>query len=240
MFASDSLDTPAAGMRAALPIIAAYVLIGFAAGVVGVAAGLSPAEVGLLSLLVFAGSAQFIFADLIATSPLTLVTTVFLINFRHFLYSTSLAQKIHQLPLVKRAAIGAQLTDETFGVASVLCRREQTAAGGLFTLNVTSYTAWFIGNICGALASDWLPLADLGADFLLVAMFAGLLMLMITAGETSRRNAVIVAAIAGSGIVCLELLFTNPLNIILVAAVAAAAGAILGGGVTSVTSKAEG
>jgi predicted branched-subunit amino acid permease len=56
------------GSRAALPVVLGYLSIGFAAGVVQRAAGLSVAEVMLLSLLLYAGSAQVVVASLIATA----------------------------------------------------------------------------------------------------------------------------------------------------------------------------
>ena len=116
------------------PIILGYLPIGFADGILGVQAGLSPIEVLLLSLLVYAGSAQFIFASLLGVAPQTLIITIFLINFRHFLYATALSQRLKKLPLPTRIAIGAQLTDESFSLASVLSRPTMLHGGGLIAL----------------------------------------------------------------------------------------------------------
>ncbi|HYG58230.1 MAG TPA: AzlC family ABC transporter permease, partial [Symbiobacteriaceae bacterium] len=44
------------GVRAAAPVMLGYVPIGFAFGVLARGAGLSVAEIGLMSLLVYAGS----------------------------------------------------------------------------------------------------------------------------------------------------------------------------------------
>lgn len=223
---SQTINSVREGLVAAIPIVLGYIPLGMAAGVLGIGAGLSPLEVGLLSLLVFAGSAQFVFANLYTGSPFQLIITIFLINFRHFLYSTALTQTIKKLPLAKQIAIGSQLTDECFSVASVTCRVPPTQARGLFTLNFTSYTAWCGGNMSGALLGQWVDIQQLGADFMLIAMFAALLMLNIIADERWRLR-VLVAALAALAMVALEVLHSHPLNILLVACAAATAGLFL-------------
>ena len=108
-----------AGARAGLPVVLGYLSIGFAAGVVQRAAGLSVAEVMLLSLVLYAGSAQFVVASLVAAavSPATAVITVFFVNLRHLLLASALAPYCRSFPAWQNALIGAQLTDETFVIA---------------------------------------------------------------------------------------------------------------------------
>lgn len=222
----QTVNTVRQGIAAALPVVLGYIPLGMAAGVLGASVGLSPLEVSLLSILVFAGSAQFVFANLYMGSPLQLITVIFLINFRHFLYSASLTQTIKHLPLPGQILIGSQLTDECFAVASVACRQPPTQVRGLFALNCTSYLAWCGGNISGALLGEWVDSERLGADFLLIAMFAALLMLNITADVQwcKIRRRVAVAVVAAAAMAGLELWHPSPLNILLVATVAAAFG----------------
>jgi predicted branched-subunit amino acid permease len=54
------------GVAAAWPICLGYAPIGLAFGVLAQKAGLTPAEIGLMSLLVFAGSAQFIAVSMLS------------------------------------------------------------------------------------------------------------------------------------------------------------------------------
>ncbi len=61
-------DTFIQGVKDCIPTLLGYLSIGFAAGVVEKTAGLSLAEIALLSLLLYAGSAQFIFAGMITAS----------------------------------------------------------------------------------------------------------------------------------------------------------------------------
>lgn len=220
-----AFSTPLEGLRTALPIIFAYIPLGFAAGVAGAGAGLSPAEVALLSLLVFAGAAQFIFADMLSATPLTLITTIFLVNFRHFLYSTALMAKFKTFSLTQRTAAGAQLTDEGFAMFSAFYNPRYGSAGGVLALNAGSYFAWCGGTIAGAVAGALPQARDWGADYLLIAMFAALLMLKITAAV--RKSASIFVLLAAAVMsVGLELWRPHPLNILLVATLAAALGAV--------------
>ncbi len=83
----------AQGARAAWPICLGYFPIGLAFGVAAQKAGLTCAEIGFMSLLVFAGSSQFIAISLLASGAgfPAIVTTTFFVNLRHVLMSSALA-----------------------------------------------------------------------------------------------------------------------------------------------------
>ena len=70
------------GAQAAMPTALGYVSIGLACGIIG-APYVTPVEMGLMSLFVYAGSAQFAMLALIAVqAPVAAIAmTVFLINF---------------------------------------------------------------------------------------------------------------------------------------------------------------
>ncbi len=53
------------GMRDAIPTVLGYASIGLACGVVSVNSGISTVEMGLMSLLIYAGSAQFVMCAMI-------------------------------------------------------------------------------------------------------------------------------------------------------------------------------
>ena len=55
------------GIKRALPIVMGYIPVGFALGVMAADAGLSPLQMGLMSLFVYAGSAQFIAIDMLSS-----------------------------------------------------------------------------------------------------------------------------------------------------------------------------
>lgn len=68
------------GVRDCVPTLLGYLSIGFAAGVIEMTAGLSFAETALLSLVLYAGSAQFIAAGMLASngSAIAIIFTIFL------------------------------------------------------------------------------------------------------------------------------------------------------------------
>lgn len=85
--------TVASGAAAAWPICLGYFPIGLAFGVVAQKAGITPVEIGLMSCLVYAGSAQFIAVSMLASGAGTfaVILTTFTINLRHLLMSSALS-----------------------------------------------------------------------------------------------------------------------------------------------------
>ena len=193
------------GARAGLPVVLGYLGIGFAAGVVERAAGMSYAEILLLSMVLYAGSAQFVVTSMLALGAPApaIVPTVFFLNLRHLLLSAALAPALRGVAAWKSALLGLQLTDETFVVASA---KERIAPAWMAGLNLAAWTAWALANLAGAalanLATDTRPLA-----FALPAMFAGLLVLQI---RGNARLAVAVALFAAAVGVAVQLAWPGP------------------------------
>lgn len=223
-----------AGARAGLPVVLGYLSIGFAAGVVQRAAGLSVAEVMLLSLVLYAGSAQFVVASLVAAavSPATAIITVFFVNLRHLLLASALAPYCRNFPVWQNALIGAQLTDETFVIA---WGRLAGGAGAtpavlnarwMIGLNLSAYGAWAIANLAGALLGDRVGnIHALGFDFALAAMFGALLVLQLAGqGGAGRSVGLVVAAFAALISVAATLTLPGHWNILVATLVAATTG----------------
>jgi 4-azaleucine resistance transporter AzlC len=171
------------GARACLPTLLGYLSIGFSAGAVAWIAGLQTAEVALMSLLVYAGSGQFVLASMFSShaSMASIWIAVFIVNLRHVLMSSYISTLCSGMSATRGVAVGAQLTDETFGVAAVQGQRTgRLALHWMLGLNLTAYLGWLVGNVAGAGASSLLPqplIAGLG--FALVAMFIGLVVLQL-------------------------------------------------------------
>ncbi|MBM3345822.1 MAG: branched-chain amino acid ABC transporter permease [Betaproteobacteria bacterium] len=240
------------GAQAALPIVLGYLSIGFAAGVVQRASGLSVAEVMLMSLLLYAGSAQFVVAGLIAAAShaqlpvLAIVATVFLVNLRHVLLSAALAPHFTSVSAGRNALLGLQLTDETFVVAWTALVRgalpQRGRAAWMAGLNLSAYFSWAAANLAGALASGLVADARAsGFDFALPAMFAALLVLQFTAPQSTSpeaagqqaaqrarmRGMLVVALIAAALAVGIALLIPGQWNILLATLVAATLALVL-------------
>ncbi|WP_027415157.1 AzlC family ABC transporter permease [Aneurinibacillus terranovensis] len=189
------------GVKDCVPTLLGYLSIGFAAGVVEKTAGLSIAEIALISILLYAGSAQFIAAGMIAaTSPVpAIIFTIFFVNLRHFLLSAALSPYFRHLSPLKNMFVGCLLTDETFGVAiNKVTNKKAASEKWMFGLNITAYLNWIAANIAGAYLGQWIknPKA-FGLDFALPAMFIGLLVLQMA----SRKKIVVDIVVGVSAVI---------------------------------------
>ena len=105
------------GVRDALPTALGYISIGLACGVVA-SPYLSPLEMGLMSLLVYAGASQFAMISLIAvhSSIMNITLTVFFINLRNMLMSLHTSPDFKEASLLQNIGIGSLLTDESYAL----------------------------------------------------------------------------------------------------------------------------
>lgn len=166
----------------ALPVVMGYLPVGFAYGVLGVNAGISTVNTILMSIIVFAGSAQLMATGFFAQglNPLSIIITTFIVNLRHLLMSASLSPHMKKWKKIEVAEFCYELTDETFAVHSLRFAGGDASALPAIGINVICQGAWVIGSILGALAgnliSDVKPFA---LDYALPAMFIALLILQV-------------------------------------------------------------
>ncbi len=185
------------GLRDIAPVLVASLPIGLLFGALSGAKGLSVAETGLMSLLVFAGGAQFAAVEL-WTWPVPVVTLAFsalLINARHVLMGASLAPKLGAFSLGERLLGLHLLTDETWALAERRAMENRLTPAYWFALAGILPAAWVGSSLLGAWLGSFLGDPRwLGADFAFTALFIGLI-----AGFWNGR--VTGVAIAASGIV---------------------------------------
>jgi len=171
------------GIKDCLPTLLGYIGIGGAFGIVGAASNVSLLEIAMLSLLVYAGSAQFIICALfVVHTPISvIVATTFIVNLRHFLMGLAIAPAFSHFSMKQNVMIGTLLTDETFGVAaSKLAGQTKLNASWMHGLNITAYLCWLLSSLAGALLGQWIKEPTvLGLDFALPAMFVALLFIQL-------------------------------------------------------------
>lgn len=217
--------TLADGVRAALPIVFGYIPIGIAYGVVAAQAGLSTAEVVAMSLIVFAGSSQFIAAGMIGAGvgAWPIVVTTFLVNLRHMLMSASLAVPFRSIPRALQAVLAYWITDESFVVSSTALAAREATTAYVAGLEITAYLAWAASSLAGAaLGSLVSGIANLGIDYALPAMFIALLVMQI-----KGRTSIIVGVLAGALSLALALYVPGNANVIVATIVAATVGVFI-------------
>ncbi|GAB4511703.1 MAG: AzlC family ABC transporter permease [Anaerolineae bacterium] len=174
------------GMKDTIPLILGAIPFGIIFGAVSVTeSGLSPAETMGLSLFVFAGSAQFIAAGLVAqgTGIGIIVLTTFIVNLRHALYSASLAPYMKHLSQRWLLPLGFWLTDETY---AVVIRRYPADDSSPYKhwyhlgSSVFMYTNWQLVTLIGILTGQQLEnAAQWGLDFAMVVTFIGIIVPLI-------------------------------------------------------------
>lgn len=164
------------GIQSGISIAIGYMPIALTFGLIAKTTGLSLGETVMMSLLVFAGAAQYISLSLLAQGIgiFEIVLTTFIVNIRHFLMSASLNEKADEDSIPARMAYSFGITDETFSVAAT---REGTVnAGYMFGLNLTAYSSWVIFSGLGFLIGTGLPQTlQESMSVALYAMFVGLL-----------------------------------------------------------------
>jgi len=167
-----------------LPLNLAVIPWGILCGSLAIQRDFSVLEALLMPLLVFAGAAQLVATELIASnaSLATVLFTVFIISSRHFLYGLALRDKLKKLPLPKRLSIAFVLTDELFALSAgkKSLRGKLRITYGL-AAGISFYLGWLIWNIIGIVAGSYLPdLTSLGLDFAIAATFIALVIPTIT------------------------------------------------------------
>jgi len=171
------------GVRALLPMLLGVAPFGVIYGVVALQSGIPPMAAFLMSSLVFAGSAQFMLAQLVgAGAPaLLMVGAVGLINLRHALYSASVAPVLAQLPRRWKLLLAYLLTDEAYAAAipHLLTSPQSVQAHWvLFGAGFALWFGWQLSTLAGVLVGAQLP-ADLGLDFALPLTFIAIVVPMI-------------------------------------------------------------
>ena len=167
------------GIKAEIPITIGVIPFGLIYGVLGLSAGLTPLQAQAMSAIVFAGSAQFLGAQLIGVgTPIPVLwLTTFIVNLRHVLYSTALGPDLQHLARRWRWLLAYLLTDEAYAATAVHYGDKQIplAHKHYFFLGagLTLWTTWQISTAVGILLGTQVP-PSWGLDFTLALTFIGI------------------------------------------------------------------
>lgn len=176
------------------PLFLTSLLIGIPYGVVARQAGLSIAEASAMSVIVFAGAAQFATVELLrsgADGPL-IVLTVLLINARHLLMATALRPFVSSASLPRRLGLAYVLTDEAFAMGIGWFRRGHRDLTYYTVFASLLWCCWNAGTLLGAtFGADIRDPQRFGVDFAITASFVAIVVLGIR-----HRGDAIVAVVA--------------------------------------------
>ncbi|MDP2823340.1 MAG: AzlC family ABC transporter permease [Sulfuritalea sp.] len=189
------------GLRSVMPLLLGVAPFGVIYGVVALQSGIPPLAAMAMSSIVFAGSAQFLLAQLVgAGAPLLLTAgAVGLVNLRHALYSASVAPVLAHLPRRWKILLAYLLTDEAYAaaiphlLADAPHSRSSRTHWILFGSGLGLWTGWQLATLAGVIVGAQLP-SNLGLDFALPLTFIAIVVPMIDS------RALFVAALAAGAV----------------------------------------
>ncbi len=215
------------GARAIIPILFGVAPFGIIFGAVAVSSGIPVWMTASMSAFVFAGSAQFVAIELIASGAgiVIIVLTTFLVNVRHNLYAATIAPHFGRLPHRWLIPIAYILTDEAYVVVMQYFERNRNAhnkqwfyMGAAFTMYIVWQVATWIGIWAGSSISD--P-AGWGLDYALPATFIAMLVPLV------RTKGVAVCVLIAGTLSLLLYSLPYQIGLILAMVIGAAAGAMV-------------
>ena len=212
------------GIRAAWPICLGYVPIGLAFGVLAQKAGLSPLAIGLMSVLVFAGSAQFIAVAMLEAGSgiAAIVVTTLTVNLRHLLMSSALCVHLKGIRKPWLALFAYGITDESFALNLVKFREGIWDWKRALTVNHVTNAVWVTSTVIGGLGGAFIPAHAFGIDYALTSMFLCLLVYQLRG-----RLYVLTGLIAGIAAVVISLTIPGNSYIVAASVIAATAGLLI-------------
>jgi predicted branched-subunit amino acid permease len=164
-------------------------------GVLAVNAGILPLAGQAMSSIIFAGSAQFVACQMIATGTpaLVILLTIGVVNLRHTLYSASMAPYLKDLKPSWKWLLAYLLTDEAYAmtilhyletnaeysstpVAATACHNASPDMRHWFFLGtgLTLWTFWQASTALGIFLGTGIP-AGWSLDFTLALIFIAIL-----------------------------------------------------------------
>ncbi len=210
------------GARDLLAVAPGFAAWGLMTGVAMVKSGMSGFEAVLMTVLVYAGSAQLAAIPLIvAGAPVwVILAAAFCVNLRFVVFSAHLRSYLMHLPRLERMLTGFLTTDLTY---VMFVRRfpvpgedpaQRLAQQAYLAGNCcVGWTNWVASSLIGVALANFIPTSwGLG--------FAGILaLLVITCSMATSRLRVVAAVVAGAVAV---LAYALPLKLNILAAIAAA------------------
>lgn len=156
-----------------LPICAGFSFLGLAYGIYMNSMGFSFVYPMLMSLTIFAGSMEFVAANLMMTgfSPLNALALALMVNARHLFYGISMLDKFRNTGKKKFYLIFG-MCDESFSINCTATPPEGVDRGWfMFFVTLLNHVYWFVGSTIGGLLGSLISFSTEGIEFVLVALF---------------------------------------------------------------------
>mgnify|MGYP001209994251 FL=1 len=167
------------GVLEVLPLLIPVAPFGIIIGVIGIELGFSPLMVYATSLIVFSGSAQIVFFQLISggASPFVTLTSVGVTNSRHLLYGAVLSEHLEGLSSAWKIFLSYFLVDQSFALSNRFFKENRSLKNKhyyLFGSGFTLWVTWQISSLIGIFLGSIVP-QELGLSFAIPVTFLSLL-----------------------------------------------------------------
>lgn len=184
-----------------IPIFAGFWFLGMTYGIYMNVSGFSFWYPMLMSLTIFAGSAEFVAVNLLlgAFNPLQALAMTLMINARHLFYGISMLDKYRGNGL-KDIYMIFGMCDESFSINYTADIPEDVDKGWfMFFVTLLNHCYWFFGATLGGIFGSLIHFNTEGLDFVMTAMFVVIFM------EQWMKEKNHVSALVGIGIslICL-------------------------------------
>lgn len=171
------------GILDAVPIGLSFLLFGGIFGMMSLQTGLNVWQSLAMSLIVFAGSAQFTTLSMISEQAgmWTIVLATFLINSRHLLMGLSMSPYYTSFSSRFTTIMSFFLIDEQYAITLNRFRHYKPTKTYIMGVSFTLYFTWVFGTWLGTIAGRWIPDPEtLGLGFSFTAMFLALVYYQFT------------------------------------------------------------
>lgn len=171
---TNKKETLLFALKKSLPVLFGYLFLGSAFGIMLYDAGYNFIWAIFISLIVYAGSGQFLLVSLLSSAanlPTVAMMTLF-INSRHMFYGLSYVDKFKKGKW-RYPFLIFSLTDETYSVNTSITEIPKTVdeVHARYLIGLFDHIYWIIGSVIGSLAGQIIPIDFTGIDFSMTALF---------------------------------------------------------------------
>ncbi|QWT17333.1 AzlC family ABC transporter permease [Collinsella sp. zg1085] len=156
-----------------IPIVAGFLLTGITCGIFSVMLGLPWWMPAFMSIVIFAGSAEFLVASLLTMpfDPINTALTIFIVNARHLFYGIPLLERIRSQGR-KRFYLIYALCDESFSLHYALRAPSGIDEGWFMTwIAALNQLSWIVGCSLGGMLGAGVAISLPGISFAMTALF---------------------------------------------------------------------
>jgi len=199
-----------------VPILAGFLFLGIAYGIFMNSLGFGAVYPILMSLLIFAGSMEFVAANLLllAFNPINALLLTLMVNARHLFYGISM--------LIKYRGVGKKsfyliygLCDESFAINNTVTIPQNVDKGWfMFFVTLLNHSYWIIGATIGGVFGPYLKFNTEGIEFVMTALFV---VIFVEQWMKEKKH---LSAVLGLGLSALSLLIFGGTNFIIPAMIA--------------------